>query len=35
VTRAGTNELVVLELETMTDPRARFVEYLSLGPTEF
>lgn len=35
VTRAGTNELVVLELETMADPAARFVEYLSLGPTEF
>jgi beta-galactosidase len=35
VTRAGTNELVVLELETMADPTARFLEYLSLGPREF
>ena len=34
VTRAGRNELVVLELETMTDPTACFVDGLRLGPVE-
>jgi beta-galactosidase len=34
-TRAGRNELVVLELETMADPTARFVEYLLLGPESY
>jgi beta-galactosidase len=34
VTRAGRNELVVLELEAMADSRARFVDGLRLGHTE-
>ena len=34
VTRAGRNHLVVLELEAMADPRARFVDGLRLGHTE-
>jgi beta-galactosidase len=33
-TRAGHNELVVLELETMTDPAVRFVPGLRLGRVE-
>jgi beta-galactosidase len=33
-TRTGRNELVVLELETMADPTARFVGELRLGPNE-
>ncbi len=33
-TRAGRNELVVLELEAMADSRVRFVEGLRLGHTE-
>ncbi|MBT0770947.1 beta-galactosidase [Kineosporia sp. J2-2] len=35
VTRAGVNRIVVLELEAMAEPVARFVEGLSLGQTEF
>jgi beta-galactosidase len=35
VTRAGRNELVVLEFEAMADPTARFVDRLRLGPTEY
>jgi beta-galactosidase len=35
VTRTGHNELVVLELEAMADPTARFVDGLRLGPEEF
>jgi beta-galactosidase len=34
-TRAGRNQLVILELEVMADPRARFVEGLRLGHDEF
>jgi beta-galactosidase len=34
VTRAGTNRLVVLELEVMADPQARFVDGLRLGHSE-
>lgn len=34
VTRAGANSLVVLELEQVVDPVARFVENPSLGATE-
>jgi beta-galactosidase len=34
VTRAGSNELVVLELDTMLDPEARFVSRPLLGHTE-
>ena len=33
-TRAGRNELVVLELEVLADPAVRFVAELVLGPTE-
>jgi beta-galactosidase len=33
-TRAGRNELVVLELEVMADPTARFVAQLDLGYDE-
>jgi beta-galactosidase len=32
--RAGDNELVVLELETLADPTAHFVSDLALGPVE-
>jgi beta-galactosidase len=34
VVRAGANELVVLELDVMADPTARFVAAPSLGPLE-
>ena len=34
VVRAGANELVVLELDTMLDPAARFVPRPLLGHTE-
>jgi beta-galactosidase len=34
VLRAGTNELVVLETQVMTEPTARFVAAPLLGPTE-
>jgi beta-galactosidase len=34
VVRKGTNELVVLELDVMADPMARFVAWPSLGPLE-
>ena len=34
IVREGGNELVVLELEVMPDPTARFVAGLSLGPLE-
>jgi beta-galactosidase len=34
VVRQGTNELVVLELDVMADPTARFVARPSLGPLE-
>ena len=34
VVRSGSNELVVLELDVMADPTARFVDRPSLGPLE-
>jgi beta-galactosidase len=34
VTRAGENQLVILELETLTDRRVRFLPAASLGPHE-
>jgi beta-galactosidase len=35
VTRAGENELVVFELESIADPTARFVPTLRLGQTDY
>lgn len=35
VTRAGRNELVILELEVLAEARATFVAGLSLGPLEY
>jgi len=35
VTRAGANRIVVLELEAMAEPAARFVDGLRLGQTEY
>ena len=34
VVRTGSNQLVVLELDVMADPKARFVARPSLGPLE-